>query len=138
MSSVKSDKPKRPLYVIPLWQKLKILASKVCPWLARPQRKYFMFRVPALKPKREMYYRLTLIGYQYNYWSFQSPGQVLNVRKLVGTWQYHIRIFKDRAVCGHFEPNYEFDLAGHYDKSKCRRIPESEIDFVEHILTKEV
>lgn len=63
--------------------------------------------------ERVFYLYLIGIGYQYNYMSLQEKGQVMNVRRLTGVMQYHLRLFSDGEVRGHFELNYEFFPEGH-------------------------
>lgn len=63
--------------------------------------------------ERVFYKALIEIGYQYNYLSMQEKGQVMNVRRLAGAMQYHLRLFSDGEVRGHYEYNYEFDPEAH-------------------------
>lgn len=49
---------------------------------------------------------LSSCGFFMNRIAFNDPGQVLSMRKLSDKdprWQYHLRIFEDGEICGHFE-----------------------------------
>lgn len=42
-------------------------------------------------------------GYFYNDFSFRYKGQLYNVRKIVGDYQIHLRIYDSGWLTGHFE-----------------------------------
>jgi len=125
-----------------IYRQIKIVISYIFPWLAASQTKYPLFKVDVSKfDADKLYNMLAPIGYQYNYWSFQCRGQLGNWRKLYWdpeykkyTWQIHLRLFKDGMLCGHWEPNYEFDLKGHYDETKCLHVPKGEVKLVEILI----
>jgi hypothetical protein len=43
-------------------------------------------------------------GYFNHFIAWEDPDQLISLRKLVGfEWQYHLRVFKDGEVRGHYE-----------------------------------
>jgi len=84
--------------------------------------------------ERKFYEKLIGLGYQYNYLSYQEQGQVMNVRKLIGVKQIHLRLYKDGAVHGHYELNYEFYPKGHLHGEMLTVIPNSELNKIKKVL----
>lgn len=75
---------------------------------------FYMFHVNQWPRFERVFYKALIeIGYQYNYLSLQEKGQVMNVRRLTGAMQYHLRLFSDGEVRGHYEYNYEFCPQAH-------------------------
>jgi len=98
---------------------------------------FYMFSV-TMDPcvVRKFYDLLIPLGYQYNYFSYTEPGQVLNIRKLVGVKQFHLRLYDDGAVHGHYELNYEFFPNGHLAGEMLTVIPDPELKKVKKALAK--
>jgi hypothetical protein len=57
-------------------------------------------------------------GFEKAILTWKDPGEILNMRKVVkGRFQYHVRIFKDRQVTGHYEFSSEGNPLGHVTES---------------------
>jgi hypothetical protein len=53
-------------------------------------------------------------GYSKAFMAWKDLGEVLSVRKIVHKkFQYHIRLFKDGEICGHYEYTPEANPIGH-------------------------
>jgi hypothetical protein len=56
-------------------------------------------------------------GFGNHFIAWDDDGQVASLRRLEGfAWQYHLRIFKDREVRGHYELTPEAHPFRHYRK----------------------
>jgi len=84
----------------------------------------------------KFYELLIPLGYQYNYLSYQERGQVMNVRKLTGVKQFHLRLYDDGAVHGHYELNYEFFPNGHLAGEMLTVIPDPEFQKIKKALAQ--
>ncbi len=58
---------------------------------------------------------LEKIGFANHFVAWKDQGQVFSLRKLENfDWQYHIRIFEDGEVCGHYEKTPESHPLDHF------------------------
>lgn len=75
--------------------------------------------------------KLILIGFQPNYFAYNEPGEIWNMRRLryngAELWQEHVRVFPD-LVSGHFEISYEEDAIRHFDASTLTQLSSSTLD----------
>ena len=54
-------------------------------------------------------------GYTNHFVAWKDPGQVLSFRKLVGLkYQYHLRLFTDGEIRGHYEVTPESHPIAHF------------------------
>ena len=54
-------------------------------------------------------------GFGNHFIAWTDSGQVLGLRKHDGVgFQYHVRVFRDGEVCGHYEETPEADPVGHF------------------------
>jgi hypothetical protein len=71
-----------------------------------------------LKPGRsrdDFLEHLRTKGFGNHFIAWQDSGQVASVRRLDGFgWQYHIRVFTDGEVCGHYEKTPESHPIDHF------------------------
>ena len=70
-----------------------------------------------LKPEKtlkELIEFLESEGFHNHFFAWHDPGQILSLRKQTGfEWQYHLRIFFDGEIRGHFEHTPEADPIEH-------------------------
>ena len=60
---------------------------------------------------------LETVGFGNHFIAWNDDGQVASLRKLIDfKWQYHLRIFKDGEVRGHYELTPESHPFKHYNK----------------------
>ncbi|MBT4651242.1 hypothetical protein HOC13_01850 [Candidatus Woesearchaeota archaeon] len=58
--------------------------------------------------------KLLLEGFENAILSWKDPGEVLNMRRVTkGVYQYHLRIFNDLEIRGHYEFSSEGNPLGH-------------------------
>lgn len=74
-----------------------------------------------LKPgltKKSLRTKLNLAGFSDDYLAWIDPDEILNMRKIVKTiYQYHVRLFLDGEIRGHYEYTAESHPFKHlYDK----------------------
>ena len=64
-----------------------------------------------LKPEKtfsEFVKRLGELGFTNHFVAWKDEGQIFSLRKFENfEWQYHVRIFSDGEVCGHYEKTPE-------------------------------
>lgn len=93
--------------------------------------------------------KLIEIGYQPNYFSYGDMGQVTSMRRLLSQiennpiskyynqriWkQYHIRVFDDHEVRGHYEIAYEEDAEDHVKGIESCPVPDEELMKIINVL----
>jgi len=83
----------------------------------------------------DFYHRVIPAGYQVNYLSTHYPGQIFTARRLEGDYQYHLRLYCDGTVTGHYEWNYEFEMLKHIRGINCRPLYRDEIRQLETLLS---
>lgn len=100
---------------------------------------HYCFTIP--KPQAgypaDFYHAIIPQGYQVNYLSTHYPGQIFTTRRLVGDYQYHLRLYYDGTVTGHYEWNYEFETLKHIHGIDCRPLYQDEIKQLETLLLAE-
>ena len=78
---------------------------------------YVLGRVRRGRKMGEFLKYLESVGFANHFIAWQDDGQVASLRKLVDfKWQYHLRVFKDGEVRGHFELTPESHPFEHYYK----------------------
>lgn len=66
-----------------------------------------------------------------NFIAWTDDGQIISLRKLVGfEWQYHLRIFRDGEVRGHYEYTPESHPAWHLNEKDMQERREDFLRFV--------
>lgn len=73
---------------------------------APPRQEFLLGEVREDLSFKDVYSLLKNEGFYTNRIAFIDPGQVLSMRRLdeeKPDWQYHIRIFEDGEICGHYE-----------------------------------
>ncbi len=82
----------------------------------------------------EIYGNLIPFGYQINYIAYNDRQEILNLRKLYGERQIHLRIFKDNEVRLHDELNYEFYPIEHLNSESLKSVDRQTIQQLREIL----
>jgi hypothetical protein len=78
---------------------------------------YVLGRLRRDKKVSEFLQYLAGIGFFNHFIAWEDDGQVASLRKLVDfKWQYHLRVFKDGEVRGHYELTPESHPFKHYKK----------------------
>lgn len=78
---------------------------------------YVLGRLRRGRKMGEFLRHLESVGFGNHFIAWQDDGQVASLRKLVDfRWQYHLRIFKDGEVRGHYELTPESHPLMHYNK----------------------
>lgn len=85
-------------------------------------------------PPEDVYDNLIPFGYQINYVAFNDRQEVLNIRKLYGKRQIHLRLFEDYEVRLHDEWNYEFYPIEHLDGESLKEVDRPTILQLKEIL----
>ena len=95
-----------------------------------------VFTLPIPMHPLDFYLRLIPQGYQFCLICTHYRGQIFSVRRLIGEFQYHLRLYDDGTVTGHYEWNYEFDPVSHSKGMDCRNLHQEEIDSIFNALKK--
>ena len=109
--------------IVKLWRRIRIILRI---YSDNGKSEHFLFQLPAPITSQEFYEKVIPLMYQYDPFATQYKGQVFSVRRLDGRMQYHIRLYDDGAVSGHYEHNYEFEMKGHIAGESCRTMNEDE------------
>lgn len=97
---------------------------------------HYCFRItPGAGYPRECYRRLIPAGFQFSPLATHYPGQVFSVRRLAGEFQYHLRLYQDGTVTGHYEWNYEFEMVKHIRGVDCRPLDNGEVQQLANMLS---
>jgi hypothetical protein len=68
------------------------------------RQRYLLGRITPGRDVYDLIAYLATIGFKNHFIAWQDDGQIASVRKLVGyRYQYHIRIFADGEIRGHYE-----------------------------------
>lgn len=89
---------------------------QLCIWLkVKRCREHPAYKFSRSLTAEEFYLAVIPLGYvQSSFpYCYTYPGQIFSVRRLVRTEQYHLRFWSDNTFTGHYEHNFEFDLASH-------------------------
>ncbi len=118
-----------------LWDNI---VRKFFPYKGRQD--YMLMKIdPQTLSKEEFAKRLISLGYQFNYFSYEDKGEIMNLRKLYISSdstirQYHIRYYTDGEIRAHDELSYEEDAIGHRDGVSMTEIPIEEVTLIVSIL----
>lgn len=89
---------------------------QVCIWLRiRHHQEHPAYKFPYSLTAEEFYLAVIPLGYvQVSFpYCFVYPGQIFSVRRLVAKEAYHLRYWSNNTFTGHYEHNFEFDIASH-------------------------
>ena len=81
-----------------------------------------------------IYNNLIPFSFQVNYISYQDKDEILNLRKLYGERQIHLRLFEDYEIRLHDEWNYEFYPIGHLDGESLKPVDRQTVEQLREIL----
>lgn len=83
--------------------------------VGKMEREHYLFTLPEPLPSEWLFSVLANHGWQPHYLGFMYSGQVYQCRKLLdrGEHQYHVRIYDDGRVTGHFEVSIEWNWRDH-------------------------
>ena len=109
--------------IVKWWRRARIILGL---YSDRGKSEHFLFQLSAPITAQVFYEKVIPLHYQYDPFATQYRGQIFSVRKLEDRMQYHVRLYKDGAISGHYEHNYEFKMQGHIRGKDCRRMVESE------------
>jgi len=109
--------------IVKCWRRARIMLGI---YADKGKSEHFLFQLSAPITAQEFYEKVIPLHYQYDPFATQYRGQIFSVRKLEGPMQYHVRLYKDGAISGHYEHNYEFEMRGHVKGEDCRTMVEGE------------
>ena len=117
--------------IVKWWRRARIMLRI---YSDRGKAEYFLFSLPESIPPKDFYEKVIPLHYQYDPFATQYRGQIFSVRKLEGQMQYHVRVYKDGSISGHYEHNYEFHMKSHVSGQGCRTMLASEYAELEVVL----
>ena len=100
---------------------------------------HHLFKLDKALPTEDIRRRLIPLCYQYNPFSHTYRGQYWTCRRLDndGVHQYHLRIYKNAEVTGHWELDPLLLPNAHLKGQDLRPLNDKEIAEIKHALTRE-
>lgn len=98
--------------------------------IGKKETEHFLFKLKILMEDWELYMVLANYGWTPNYMGYSYRGQLYQCRRLAdhGLHQYHVRLYDDGTVTGHYEVAPEWSEKDHLGGTDLRTMDKVEAD----------